>query len=81
MRLTMEDALREAIRLAGSVGAIARACGVSPQAVSQWRTTPPQHVIAIAKAVGFQKAPHDLRPDLYPHPTDGLPSELKERAA
>jgi Uncharacterized protein conserved in bacteria, prophage-related len=24
-------------------------------------------------ATGFQVTPHDLRPDIYPNPTDGIP--------
>jgi DNA-binding transcriptional regulator YdaS (Cro superfamily) len=45
---------------------IARICGVTPQAVAQWKvsdTVPLRHVRALCEARGFR--PHDLRPDYY----------------
>lgn len=76
----MDEILKSAIKKAKTV-AIARVCGVSPQAVSQWRVAPADHVIKIAGATGFEITPHQLRPDLYPHRDDGLPDELRGRAA
>jgi len=38
---------------------------------------PDRHVIKSCRAVGFQVTPHQLRPDLYPHPNDGLPAEMR----
>ncbi|MMZ41479.1 helix-turn-helix protein [compost metagenome] len=32
-------------------------------------------VIKWAAATGFNVTPHDLRPDLYPNPSDGLPEQ------
>lgn len=73
----MQTALSLAIEKAGGVAAVARACGVRSQAVSQWRTAPAQHVIVLARASAFLITPHAIRPDLYPHPEDGLPEELR----
>ncbi len=44
-------------------------------AVSLWRKNgvPSSRVIQIYKATGV--TPHELRPDLYPNPTDGLPKQ------
>lgn len=56
----------------------AEASGLSVQAVYKWEKSgrvPADHVIAIARATGWQVAPHDLRPDIYPHPEDGMPKE------
>lgn len=75
------NALRKTIRKLGSVTALGHACGVTSQAVSQWEVAPSQHVIVIAAATGFEVTPHELRPDLYPHPEDGLPRELRGRTA
>lgn len=75
----MDESLKRAIK-AASVAAVARACQVTPQAVSQWRVAPANQVLAVSRAVNFGVTPHELRPDLYPHPDDGLPQELRGRA-
>lgn len=36
-------------------------------------TPPPAYVIPICKTVNWQITPHQLRPDIYPNPADGLP--------
>lgn len=41
----------------------------------------PDFVIPVSKAVGWQVLPHDLRRSLYPHPADGLPDHLRNKAA
>ncbi len=38
---------------------------------------PEKHVINACKAVSWQVTPHELRPDIYPHPHDGLPDHLR----
>lgn len=55
---------------------------ISVQAVAKWASAgvPPERVIAVATAAGFRPRPHDLRPDLYPHPDDGLPDDMRGRA-
>ena len=57
----------------GRVNEIARAAGVSKQAVSQWRWVPAEKVQQIAEALGL--TPHDLRPDLWPLPTESITKE------
>lgn len=72
------DALRLAIQVTkGGQAAVAAACGVTSQAVGQWRRVPPERVLDVARASGWQVTPHHLRPDLYPHAEDGLPAELR----
>lgn len=44
-------------------------------------TPPPEYVIAIAAATRWRLTPHDLRPDIYPNPTDGLPVDLQNEEA
>ncbi|EMP2222809.1 TPA: helix-turn-helix domain-containing protein [Enterobacter hormaechei subsp. steigerwaltii] len=46
--------------------------------VSHWRNrnkgrVPQNRVLSIYYATGV--TPHELRPDLYPNPTDGLPKQ------
>lgn len=72
--------LERAIDLAESQSRLARLMNVNPQAIQGWRKTgqiPPDRVLDISRAVVFQVTPHQLRPDLYPHPDDGLPAELR----
>lgn len=39
-----------------------------------------EYVIAACEVVNYQISPHQLRPDIYPHPHDGLPTHLREVA-
>ncbi len=34
---------------------------------------PAEYVLPICDAIGWKITPHELRPDLYPHPSDGMP--------
>lgn len=36
-----------------------------------------EYVISCCKVVDWKVRPHQLRPDLYPHPDDGLPDSLR----
>ena len=54
-------------KLGGPV-AVGRACGVTRQAVCQWSEIPSRFVLTLANA---DVTPHQMRPDLYPHPLDG----------
>lgn len=70
-----DPALQRAIDMAGGQSALAAKLDppAKPQAVQQWKTTPPERVLDVARAVDFQVTPHELRRDLYPYPDDGLP--------
>ena len=46
--------------------AVATACGVTPQAVSQWEVIPVQHVLAIERLTGIPR--EALRADLFGAP-------------
>lgn len=78
-----ECALDTAIRLAHGQTKLAEIIGKPVTQAHVWNwlrrdggRVPPERVIAVSAAVGFQVRPHDLRPDIYPNPTDGLPPEL-----
>lgn len=61
-------AIETAIQKAGSQSALAKAIGVTPQAVQQWtrRGFPPaERVMAIVTAVDGVVSQHDLRPDVF----------------
>ncbi|CAM6348398.1 MULTISPECIES: transcriptional regulator [Enterobacter] len=69
------NGIEHAIRSFGSASALSSAIGVSKMAVSLWRKNgvPAERVLTIFRATGI--SPHELRPDLYPNPTDGLPKQ------
>ena len=71
----MSLSVGKAVAIVGSQSALARALGVSPQAVNQWLKSkvPAERVLDIEFATNGQVTRHDLRPDLYPNPTDALP--------
>lgn len=65
----MEKAIEKAVRVAGSQSALARAIGVTPQAVQSWCVSgnvPAVRVLDIERIVEGKVTRHELRPDLYP---------------
>ncbi len=41
------------------------------------KAIPSEWVLPLSEAVNYEKTPHELRPDLYPHPDDGLPENMR----
>jgi len=70
---------RELIKRAGGREAVGRLFDCSGQAVGLWYANgvPAERVIKLCEAVEYRVKPHELRPDLYPHPEDGLPAEMR----
>ncbi|HGM5416880.1 transcriptional regulator [Serratia plymuthica] len=68
----------KAIRKHGNANTLGRALGVSRMAVCLWKKNgvPSDRVLSIYSATGV--TPHELRPDLYPNQTDGLPPEQQD---
>lgn len=60
-----DQGLSEAIQTVG-IGGIAKLCGISPQAVSQWDTIPHNRVLVIEAGTNIPR--ERLRPDLYGAP-------------
>ena len=78
------DALERAISIIGSPTAVAAAFGFSSSmTITQWRKrgVPTDRVLRLAKETGFEVTPHDLDPEHYPHPDDGLPENMRKEAA
>lgn len=65
--------LERAIRAAGTGRALADLLGVTPMAVSYWKSrgVPARQAIPIEKATGVSR--YDLRPDLYPAEDEAQP--------
>lgn len=57
---------------------LAAALGVTRQAIRKYERTrvTAERVLQISKQTGWRVTPHDLRPDLYPNPTDAVPAEV-----
>lgn len=81
-----KDALQRAVERAGGQTKLAAAIRermpeskVSQVHVWGWLNAvkapcpPAEYVIPICDALEWRMTPHELRPDLYPHPTDGMP--------
>ena len=84
------ETLKHAVELAGGQAKLARGirervAGSKVGQVHVWgwlnsvkfEVPPPEVVIAIADFLDYAMTPHQLRPDLYPNPTDALPPEKR----
>ena len=67
------DHLQKAIEAAGGGTALAAGLGIHKSAVTHWEQVPADRVLAVVELCGWVVTPHQLRPDIYPNPTDGLP--------
>jgi len=67
----------------GGVTKTAKLIAVAQPVVSHWRQRgiPADRVLSVARATGWKVTPHQLRPDIYPNPTDGLPPEVQQQEA
>lgn len=72
-----EQTQQKIISLCGSQSELARRLGKNSQTVSAWfrSQVASTEVINASRALDWKVTPHELRPDLYPSPTDGLPSQ------
>lgn len=79
LNMNSEQALKKCIELVG-MKPLALNLGVSYQAIQRYMAAGQivsDRVLTCAQATNWQVTPHQLRPDLYPHPQDGLPKELR----
>ncbi|CNL31488.1 Uncharacterized protein conserved in bacteria%2C prophage-related [Yersinia enterocolitica] len=67
----------QAIRAVGSLSRVSRAFKFkSVQSVANWiinDQVPADRVIQLCAMGGWVVTPHELRPDIYPNPRDGMP--------
>lgn len=73
----MKEAIKNKITNRFSQAEIGRRMGCAQQTVFKWLNTgiPPKRVIPLCELLNWEVTPHELRPDLHPNPTDGLPKE------
>jgi DNA-binding transcriptional regulator YdaS (Cro superfamily) len=78
--------LDKAIDICETQQALGEKFGKGQSIVSFWRIrcnglVSSDYVLKVAEATEWQVTPHELRPDLYPHPDDGLPEAYRKRLA
>ena len=65
------------IELPISNAALARELNISVQAIYKWDCVPAERAIDVSRVLDWRVTPHQIRPDIYPHPDVGLPEELR----
>ncbi|HBE5554406.1 transcriptional regulator [Escherichia coli] len=77
----MRECLKNKIHQKGlSQAGVARLIGLPQQVVSRWANghqIPASRVLQLCEIMEWTITPHELRPDIYPNPTDGLPVGCK----
>ncbi|MDH2066867.1 YdaS family helix-turn-helix protein [Pantoea sp. GD03673] len=80
MKQSFRNVSEQAVRAVGSMSEVSRLFGFnSVQSVANWITNnrvPSERVISLCKLGGWAVTPHQLRPDIYPHPKDGMPGRI-----
>ncbi len=73
------EQVRDLIKMAGGPVKLSRLFNVTPQAIGLWYLDgpPAERVLPICEAAEFKVTPHQLRPDIYPHPQDGMPNDRR----
>ncbi len=66
VRMSYSSQLEAVLKKAGGPSALARALGVTPSAVTQWRDVPAKHVYRTATITGIPV--QEIRPDLVGPP-------------
>ena len=69
-----QRAVDEAVRRVGSPARLAKLLGITRQAIQQWKSVPPERVLALENISGVSR--YELRPDIY-----GPPPKKEARAA
>lgn len=59
----MDRALKQAIEEMGGYRSLARALGISHQAIVGWKRVPSERILQVEKVTGIPR--EELRPDLY----------------
>ncbi|MNC41720.1 hypothetical protein D3C75_904970 [compost metagenome] len=79
MYTAYKNITERAVRTVGNVSAVSRLFGFkSSQSVANWiqkNRVPSERVIRLCELGGWKFTPHELRPDLHPTPTSGIPED------
>ena len=72
----MNEHLKKKVRSQISQAELGRRMGLPQQVISRWMNghqIPANRVIQLCDLMNWGVTPHELRPDIYPNSTDGLP--------
>lgn len=82
--------LEKIVQLVGGQLALAEKLSIENKSIKQahvwgWLNktklgVPAEQVLNLCKSVDWKVTPHQLRPDIYPHPDDGLPDHMRSAA-
>ncbi|MCK7542940.1 helix-turn-helix domain-containing protein [Marinobacter bryozoorum] len=78
------DTLSKQIEQAGGPQALSRELNITIQRLINWRNrgrVPADMVLPFCRARGWAVTPHELRPDIYPNSSDGLPGNKRSGEA
>ncbi len=77
-------ALLKAVEICDGQTALGIRIGRPQATVSSWvnrfKCVGVDSVLKVSEATSWKVTPHELRPDIYPHPQDGLPEHLRSAA-
>lgn len=76
-QIRKRSGLEQAILILGGQSELAERLEVGQSAVAHWLQAgrvPADRVIAVSRATEYQVTPNELRPDIYPNFTDGMPA-------
>ncbi|EMM0378114.1 helix-turn-helix domain-containing protein [Pluralibacter gergoviae] len=78
----MKNETRNKISMQYSQAEIGRRLGVSQQTVFKWLNiqVPAERVQSLCELLDWKVIPHELRPDLHPTPTSGIPEGVTPKA-
>lgn len=81
----MKSPLERSIDICGGQTALAKSIGVKQCNVWSWvnrfgNKVPAEFSISVSRSTNWQVTPHQLRPDIYPNPQDGLPDDMRAAA-
>lgn len=76
----MENFIAQEIDKFESPSVLSKLVGISSQRLINWRKRgriPANAVLSYCEKRGWEVTPNMVRPDIYPHPSDGLPVSLR----
>ncbi|WP_096221872.1 transcriptional regulator [Escherichia coli] len=75
----MNDHIKKKVAEKFSQRELAMLMSTKQQSVSRWFNSkfPASRVLHLCQLMQWEVVPHELRPDIYPNPTDGLPVGCK----
>lgn len=81
--MDIKEYVRELIKKADGAGPLSKALGISRVAVGLWLVNgvPADRVLGACAQARWAVTPYQVRPDLYPHPEDGLPAAMRRQTS